>query len=72
MGFLAMCMMEKRGFSSEHLFLVESSPCRKCHGIYRRQKNRPGQERFVNLLFFSLFCHQGEKLSLKKKALNSA
>ena len=25
-----------------------------------------GQERFANLLFSSLYCHLGEKLSLKK------
>ena len=28
-----------------------------------------GQERFANLLFSPLYCHLGEKLSLKKKAL---
>ena len=26
-----------------------------------------GQERFANVLFSSLFCHLGEKLSLKKR-----
>ena len=30
-----------------------------------------GQERFANLLFSSLYCHPGEKLSLKKKGLKS-
>ena len=29
------------------------------------------QERFANLLFSSLYCHPGEKLSLKKKALRA-
>ena len=29
------------------------------------------QERFANLLFSSLYCHPGEKLSLKKKGLKS-
>ena len=36
MGILAMWMMENARFLSEQLFLVELSPCRKCHGIYRR------------------------------------
>ena len=30
-------------------------------------KNRPGQERLANLLFFSLYCHLGEKLLLKER-----
>jgi len=72
MGFLAMWMMENRRFSSEHLFLVELSPCRKSHGIYRGQKSRPGQERFANLLFFFSLPSSGWKTEKKKKALNSA
>ena len=35
-------------------------------------KSGAGQERFANLLFSSLYCHPGEKLSFKKRALNSA
>ena len=38
MGILAMWMMENARFLSEQLFLVELSPCRKCHGIYRRRE----------------------------------
>ena len=36
MGILAMWMMENVRYLSGHLFLAELSPCRKCHGIYRR------------------------------------
>ena len=38
MGILAMWMRENARFLSEQLFLVELSPCRKCHGIYRRRE----------------------------------
>ena len=30
-------------------------------------ESRAGQERFANLVFSSLYCYLGEKLSLKKR-----
>ena len=60
MGILAMWMMENLRYLSGHLFLAELSPCRKCHGIYRRR------ERFANLLFSSLYCHWVKNCRPKK------
>ena len=58
-GILAMWMMENAHFLSEQLFLVELSPCRKCHGIYRRGE----QSRVLS---------SQRKTSSHKKELNSA
>ena len=58
-GILAMWMMENAHFLSEQLFLVELSPCRKCHGIYRRRE----QSRVLS---------SQHKTDPHKKELNSA
>ena len=58
-GILAMWMMENAHFLSEQLFLVELSPCRKCHGIYRRGE----QSRVLS---------SQRKTDSHKKELNSA
>ena len=42
MGLLA--MMKKVCYLSEHLFLVELSLCRKCHGIYHSQEQTGSRE----------------------------
>ena len=59
MGILAMWMMENARFLSEQLFLVKLSPCRKCHGIYRRRE----QSRVLS---------SQRKTDPHKKELNSA
>ena len=51
-----MWMMENVHYLSEHLFLVE----------FIDTESKPGQYRFANLFFFSLYCHLGKKLSFKK------
>ena len=58
-GILAMWMMENARFLSEQLFLVELSPCRKCHGIYRHGE----QSRVLS---------SQRKTDSHKKELNSA
>ena len=58
-GILAMWMIENAHFLSEQLFLVELSPCRKCHGIYRRGE----QSRVLS---------SQRKTDSHKKELNSA
>ena len=67
MGILAMWMMENVRYLSGHLFLAELSPYRKCRRQFVAAKSGAGQERFANLLFSSLYCHLGEKLSLQKR-----
>ena len=71
MGILAMWMMENVRYLSGHLFLVELSPCRKCHGIYRRRKRSRSREVCQPSLLFSLLS-SGWKTIAPKKALNSA
>ena len=44
MGILAMGMMKSVRYLSGHPFLVELSPCRKCHGIYRRRERSRSRE----------------------------
>ena len=51
MGILAMWMMENVRYLSGPLFLAELSPCRKCHGIYRRREPvKRGSPTFSSLL----------------------
>ena len=71
MGNLAMWMMENVRYLSAHLFLAELSPCRKCHGIYRRRERSQSREVCQPSLLFSLLS-SGWKTVAPKKALNSA
>ena len=71
MGNLAMWMMENVRYLSGHLFLAELSPCRKCHGIYRRRERSRSREVCQPSLLFSLLS-SGWKTVAQKKALNSA
>ena len=71
MGILAMWMMENVRYLSGHLFLAELSPCRKCHGIYRRRERSRSREVCQPSLLFSLLS-SGWKTVAPKKALNSA
>ena len=61
MGILAMWMIENVRYLSEHLLLADLSPCRKCHGIYRRRDQVDPVKRGLPTLLSS-----GEKQSLKK------
>ena len=68
MGILA--MMKKVCYLSEHLFLVELSLCRKCHGIYHSQEQTGSREACQPSLLFSLLS-SGWKTVAQRKALNS-
>ena len=65
-GILAMWMMENVHYLSGHLFLAELSHVANVTEFIATE-SEAGQERFANVLFSSLFCHLGEKLSLKKR-----
>ena len=71
MGILAMWMTENVRYLSGHLFLAEFSPCRKCHGIYRRRERSWSREVCQHSLLFSPLS-SGWKTVAQKKALNSA
>ena len=71
MRILAMWMMENVRYLSEQLFLVELSPCRTCHGIYRHQERNWSREVCQPSLLFSLLS-SGWKTVIQKKAFNSA
>ena len=71
MGILAIWMMENVRYLLEHLFLAESSPCRKCYGIYRLRERSRSREVCQPSLLFSLLS-SGWKTVAQKKALNSA
>ena len=71
MGILAMRMMENVRYLSGHLSLAELSPCRKCHGIYRRRERSRSREVCQPSLLFSLLVIWVKTVA-PKRALNSA
>ena len=58
-------------YLSGHLFLAELSPCRKCHGIYRRRERSRSREVCQPSLLFSLLL-SGWKTVAQIEVLNSA